>query len=82
MFNAAPGSILIAALFHFQLNNPAWPDAQPWDTLVRVSATVVIVLLNRRALLSRAGAVTAVILPRDGDGPDTVRATADGTPHG
>lgn len=31
MFNAARGSILIAALFHFQLNNPVWPDAQPWD---------------------------------------------------
>ena len=33
MFNAARGSILIAALYHFQMNGPAWPDAQPWDTL-------------------------------------------------
>ena len=37
MFNAAGGSILVAALFHFQVNNPVWPDAQPWDTLVYVA---------------------------------------------
>jgi membrane protease YdiL (CAAX protease family) len=29
MFNAARGSLLVAALFHFQVNGPAWPDAQP-----------------------------------------------------
>ena len=29
MFNAARGSILIPMLFHFQMNNPAWPEAQP-----------------------------------------------------
>jgi uncharacterized protein len=29
MFNAARGSLLIPALFHFQMNGPAWPDAQP-----------------------------------------------------
>jgi len=34
MFNAARGSILLPALFHFQLNNPLWPDAQPYDTWV------------------------------------------------
>ena len=31
LFNAAQGSILMAALFHFQVNGPAWPDAQPWE---------------------------------------------------
>lgn len=31
MFNKSGGSILLAALFHFQLNNPLWPDAQPSD---------------------------------------------------
>jgi hypothetical protein len=31
MFNAARGSILIPMLFHFQMNNPAWPEAQPWE---------------------------------------------------
>ena len=31
IFNASGGSILIAALFHFALNNPVLPDAQPYD---------------------------------------------------
>jgi membrane protease YdiL (CAAX protease family) len=63
MFNAARGSLLIAALFHFQMNGPAWPDAQPWDTLVFGIVTVVIVLLNRRRMLTREGAVTEVLMP-------------------
>src|SRR5690606_15672313 len=29
LFNAARGSLLIAALYHFQMMNPMWPDAQP-----------------------------------------------------
>ena len=32
LFNASRGSILWPALFHFQVNNPLWPDAQPYDT--------------------------------------------------
>ncbi|MBK1693045.1 CPBP family intramembrane glutamic endopeptidase [Ectothiorhodospira mobilis] len=32
LFNDARGSILLPALFHFILINPAWPDAQPYDT--------------------------------------------------
>jgi uncharacterized protein len=63
MFNAARGSLLIAALFHFQMNGPAWPDAQPWDTLVFGIVAVVIVLLNRRRMLTREGAVTEVLMP-------------------
>ncbi|MGE3911989.1 MAG: CPBP family glutamic-type intramembrane protease [Chloroflexota bacterium] len=62
MFNAARGSILIAALFHFQTNGPAWPDAQPWDTLVFVAVAIIVVLLNRRTMLSRDGAVTNVLM--------------------
>lgn len=34
LFNAARGSLLIAALYHFQMNNPAHPYAQPWDTVI------------------------------------------------
>lgn len=30
-FNDARGSLLLAMLFHFQMNNPLWPDAQPYD---------------------------------------------------
>lgn len=32
IFNATRGSLLIPMLFHWQLINPFWPDAQPWDT--------------------------------------------------
>jgi membrane protease YdiL (CAAX protease family) len=61
MFNAARGSLLIAALFHFQMNGPAWPDAQPWDMLLFVLAAVVVVVVNRRSMLDRDGAVTEVL---------------------
>jgi uncharacterized protein len=65
MFNAARGSLLIAALYHFQMNGPAWPDAQPWDTLVLTVVALVVVLLNRRTMFTRDGAVTNVIMPGD-----------------
>jgi uncharacterized protein len=76
MFNAARGSILIAALFHFQMMNPLMPDAQSWDTLVWVIVAVVIGLLNRRSMLSRQGAVTEVLMPEEGS-PDDVRITVN-----
>lgn len=72
MFNAAAGSLLVAALFHFQMNGPAWPDAQPWDTLVFVAVAAAIVLLNRRAMLARDGAVTGVLMPHR---PEDARVT-------
>lgn len=61
LFNAARGSILLPAIFHWQLNNPAWPDSQPWDTPFFVAAAVLVVWLNRRTVFTRAGAVTEVI---------------------
>jgi uncharacterized protein len=63
MFNAARGSILIPALLHFQLNNPIWPDAPLWATVVFAVAAVAVVALNRNAMLSREGAVTGVLMP-------------------
>ena len=60
-FNDARGSILLAMLFHFQMNNPLWPDAQPYDMYVFVAAAIVIVWLNRRAYFSRDGAVAKVV---------------------
>jgi len=63
MFNAAQGSLSIAGLYHFQMNGPAWPDAQPWDSLVFAVAAFIIVLLNRRTMLSSEGAATDVIMP-------------------
>jgi membrane protease YdiL (CAAX protease family) len=60
-FNQAHGSILLAMLFHFQMNNPLWPDAQPYDMYVFVAAASVIAWLNRHALFSTADAVTEVV---------------------
>ena len=52
MFNVARGSILIALLFHFQMNGPAWPDAQPWENFLFAVVAVVVVVLNRRMVLT------------------------------
>jgi len=65
LFNASRGSILLPALFHFQLINPIWPDAQPYDTLFFVAAAIMVVWLNREAMLNRHGGVTAVIPQAD-----------------
>jgi membrane protease YdiL (CAAX protease family) len=61
LFNAARGSILLPALLHFQLINPLWPDAQPYDTLFFVAAAVIVVWFNRKAMLSRERGFTKVI---------------------
>ncbi len=72
LFNASRGSILLPALMHFQLMNPIWPDAQPYDTYLLVGAAVLVVWFNRKIMFSREGAVTEVIpqaesrvMPRD-----------------
>lgn len=61
LFNSTRGSILLPALFHFQLINPLWPDAQPYDTYFFVLVAIVIVWLNRAAMFTHTDAVTAVI---------------------
>ena len=62
LFNAARGSLLIAALYHFQMMNPAFPDAQPWDILMFIIAAVVIVWLNRRQMFQRGEGITDVLM--------------------
>lgn len=64
MFNAARGSLLIAALYHFQMTNPVWPDAQPWDNLMFVLTAVIIVLLNRHHIFERGNGVTEVLMSK------------------
>ena len=61
LFNASRGSILLPLLCHFQLNGPAWPDAQPFDNWLFAATAVLVVWLNRRTMFSRQGAVTEVI---------------------
>ena len=63
LFNASRGSLLISALFHFQMMNPAFPDAQPWDILLFVIATIVVVWLNRGTMFQRGAGITEVLVP-------------------
>ena len=72
LFNASRGSILLPALMHFQLINPIWPDAQPYDTFFFIAAAVLVVWFNRKTMFTKEGAVTEVIpqaesrvMPRD-----------------
>jgi membrane protease YdiL (CAAX protease family) len=65
IFNSARGSLLWPMLFHWQLINPFWPDAQPYDTWILVAVTAAVVWCNRDTMLHREGAVTEVI-PDDG----------------
>lgn len=61
IFNAARGSLLLPMLFHWQLINPFWPDAQPWDTWILVGVAAIVVWWNRDMMFTREGAVTEVI---------------------
>ncbi len=63
VFNSARGSLLVAFLFHAQLNNPLWPDAQPWDMWLFVLVALIVSVVFRRHLLNREEAVTDVLLP-------------------
>jgi membrane protease YdiL (CAAX protease family) len=63
MFNSARGSLLIAYLYHFQMMNPIFPDAQPWDNLLFGIAAVVIVILNRHTMFKKGAGVTEVLMP-------------------
>jgi len=61
IFNSAQGSLFWPMLFHWQLINPFWPDAQPWDTWILVVVAVVVVWWNRSTMFTREGAVTEVL---------------------
>jgi len=62
LFNISRGSLLIAILYHFQMMNPIFPDAQPWDNLLYIAVAVIIVLLNRRKMFQRSESVTEVLM--------------------
>lgn len=61
LFNRSSGSILLSAFFHFQLMNPVFPDAQPYDTYLLIIAAAFIVWWNRREMFKQEGAITEVI---------------------
>lgn len=60
-FNVSRGSLLLAYLFHFQMMNPIFPDVQPYDNLIWIAVAIVLVLVNRRAMFSRAAGATNVL---------------------
>ena len=60
IFNAARGSILIAMIYHFQMNGPAWPDAQPWENFIFAAIAIAIVAFTWRAMTTREGAATEI----------------------
>jgi uncharacterized protein len=61
ILNRTGGSLLWPVLFHWQLINPFWPDAQPWDTWILVASAAAIVWWNRSTMFRRDGAVTEVV---------------------
>jgi hypothetical protein len=65
LFNASRGSLLIAILYHLNMMNPIFPDAQPWDNFLFIFAAVIVVFLNRRNLFQRGAGVTDVLMPMD-----------------
>ena len=63
LFNATRGSLLISTLFHFQMMNPAFPDAQPWDILLFVIAAIIVIWVNRGKMFQHGEGVTDVLMP-------------------
>ena len=61
LFNASKGSLLISALFHFQMMNPLFPDAQPYDIFLFVGTAVVVVWFNRREMFNKGCGVTEIL---------------------
>jgi membrane protease YdiL (CAAX protease family) len=65
LFNAARGSLLIAILYHLNVMNPIFPDAQPWDFFLFMTAAIVIVWLNRGTMFQRGSGVTNVLMEEE-----------------
>jgi membrane protease YdiL (CAAX protease family) len=61
LFNSSRGSVLLPAFLHFQLMNPIWPDAQPYDTYLLIPIAAVVVWICRDTLLRKEHAITRVI---------------------
>jgi membrane protease YdiL (CAAX protease family) len=62
-FNAAQGSLLLSVLYHFQMMNPIWPDAQPYDNMIYIGIAVIVVVLNRKTMFQREYGITDVLMP-------------------
>lgn len=67
LFNASRGSLLIAILYHLNIMNPIFPDAQPWDSYLLAIVAAVVVFLNRRQMFQRGAGVLGVLGSVDKD---------------
>jgi len=65
LYNASRGSLLISVLYHFQMMNPVFPDAQPWDILLFTIAAALVVWLNRGTMFQRGSGVSDVLMPEE-----------------
>jgi membrane protease YdiL (CAAX protease family) len=65
LFNASRGSLLIAILYHLNIMNPIFPDAQPWDSYLLAVVAAVIVFINRRQMFERGSGVTEVLVSEE-----------------
>lgn len=61
LFNKSKGSLLISMLFHFNVMNPIWPDAQPWDNLLYIVFSVMVVFWNRHTMFKRGSGITEIL---------------------
>ena len=62
LFNSSGGSILLAGLMHFQLMNPIWPDAQPYDTYILALFAIVLIFVKRKDMFSRQSGVKDILI--------------------
>jgi membrane protease YdiL (CAAX protease family) len=60
LFNATRGGILLPMLFHFQLNNPMWPDALPFDIPLFVVLAGAVTFIYRKEMFDRDWGVKRV----------------------
>jgi uncharacterized protein len=65
IFNASRGSLLVSVLYHFQMMNPLFPDAQPWDNLLYVAVAVIVVWHHRHSMFLRDEGVTEIFIAKD-----------------
>jgi len=70
LYNRSRGSLWVAVFFHFQMNNPLWPDGQPCDTVFFLLLAVVVIAVEWQSMWNGQGAVTDVIL----SGPEERRS--------
>ncbi len=60
-FNSSRGGLAWPFLFHYQLINPIWPDAQPFDTILFGLLSIIIVYMFRKQMFDSQHAYTEVV---------------------